>query len=76
MITGVQFTERHLEFLQLFEKEEMANYLRRLKEMQKDSTESKLQKRYRKKVLLLQISKLGLFLRISFKSLYIVDEKK
>lgn len=76
MITGVQFTERHLEFLQLFEKEEMANYLRRLKEMQKDSTESKLQKRYRKKVLLLQISKLGLFLRISFKSLYIVDEIK
>ena len=45
MITGVQFTERHLEFLQLFEKEEMANYLRRLKEKQKDSTESKLQKR-------------------------------
>ena len=76
MITGVQFTERHLEFLQLFEKEEMANYLRRLKEMQKDSTESKLQKRYRKKVLLLQISKLGLFLRISFKRLYIVDEIK
>lgn len=76
MITGVQFTERHLEFLQLFEKEEMANYLRRLKEMQKDSTESKLQKRFRKKVLLLQISKLGLFLRISFKSLYIVDEIK
>lgn len=76
MITGVQFTERHLEFLQLFEKEEMANYLRRLKEMQKDSTESKLQKRYRKKVLLLQISKLGLFLRKSFKSLFIVDEIK
>lgn len=76
MITGVQFTERHLEFLQLFEKEEMANYLRRLKEMQKDSTESKLQKRYRKKMLLLQISKLGLFLRKSFKVYNIVDEIK
>ncbi|XP_062600663.1 transient receptor potential cation channel subfamily M member 3-like, partial [Saccostrea cucullata] len=42
---GVQFTQRHLEFLHLFEKEEMANYLRRIKLEQKDSTESKLQKR-------------------------------
>lgn len=42
---GVQFTQRHLEFLQLFEKEEMANYLRHKKSEQKDSAESKLQKR-------------------------------
>ncbi|XP_061184290.1 transient receptor potential cation channel subfamily M member-like 2 [Saccostrea echinata] len=42
---GVQFTQRHLEFLQLFEKEEMANYLRRIKSEHRDSTESKLQKR-------------------------------
>ncbi|XP_061184292.1 transient receptor potential cation channel subfamily M member-like 2 [Saccostrea echinata] len=42
---GVQFTQRHLEFLQLFEKEEMANYLRRVKSEHRDSTESKLQKR-------------------------------
>ncbi|XP_062593993.1 transient receptor potential cation channel subfamily M member-like 2 [Saccostrea cucullata] len=43
--SGIQFTQRHLEFLQLFEKEEMANYLRRIKSEQKGSTESKLQKR-------------------------------
>lgn len=44
-ISGIQFTQRHLEFLQLFEKEEMANYLRHKKSEQKDSAESKLQKR-------------------------------
>lgn len=42
---GVQFTERHLQYLQVFETEEMANYLRRKKSEQKDSTESKVQKR-------------------------------
>lgn len=42
---GVQFTERHLEYLQLFETEEMANYLRHKKSQHKDSSESKLQKR-------------------------------
>lgn len=42
---GVQFTERHLEYLQLFETEEMANYLRHKKSEHKDSAESKLQKR-------------------------------
>uniref|UniRef100_K1QHQ9 Transient receptor potential cation channel subfamily M member 1 n=1 Tax=Magallana gigas TaxID=29159 RepID=K1QHQ9_MAGGI len=41
----VQFTERHLQYLQVFETEEMANYLRRKKSEQKDSTESKVQKR-------------------------------
>lgn len=42
---GVQFNERHLQYLQVFETEEMANYLRHKKSEQKDSTESKLQKR-------------------------------
>ncbi|KAK3094835.1 hypothetical protein FSP39_006870 [Pinctada imbricata] len=44
-VKGVQFTERHLEFLQLFEKEEMSNYLRTQKYSIKETVESKLQKR-------------------------------
>ena len=43
------FGKRHLEYLQLFEKEMTANYLRRMKEKEKSSLEmtvSRLQKRY------------------------------
>ena len=43
------FGKRHLEYLQLFEKEMTANYLRRMKEKEKSGLErtvSMLQKRY------------------------------
>ncbi|XP_069140029.1 transient receptor potential cation channel subfamily M member 8-like isoform X2 [Argopecten irradians] len=41
-IKGVQFTKRHLEYLQLFEKEEMTNLLRRKKAKDKETIETKI----------------------------------
>ncbi|XP_021378399.1 transient receptor potential cation channel subfamily M member 1-like isoform X2 [Mizuhopecten yessoensis] len=39
---GVQFSKRHLEYLQLFEKEEMTNLLRRKKASEKETIETKI----------------------------------